>query len=128
MPTGNEKIAPIDPRDVAAVAVKVLTTPGHEGKIYSPTGPELLSYGEIVQKVSTLTGKPLEFVDVPEEKWREDMLSAGVPLPVVESLVCYFTEGVKAGRIQVTSTVADLLGRPAHTFDEWLRENAAALK
>ena len=37
--------------------------------------------------------------------------------------------GVKAGQIYPpTPTVAELLGRPTGTFDEWLRENAAALK
>lgn len=39
LPAGDGKDAPIDPRDIAAVAVKVLTTPGHEGKIYELTGP-----------------------------------------------------------------------------------------
>lgn len=43
LPTGNGKDPQIDPRDIAAVAVKVLTTSGHEGKIYELTGPELLS-------------------------------------------------------------------------------------
>ena len=50
LPSGDGKDVPIDPRDVAAVAVKVLTTPGHEGKVYELTGPELLSYTEVVQK------------------------------------------------------------------------------
>jgi uncharacterized protein YbjT (DUF2867 family) len=62
------------------VAVKALTTPGHEGKIYELTGPELLSYAEVVQKVAAGTGKPLRFVDVPEATWRQEMLSAGAAL------------------------------------------------
>ena len=127
LPTGDGKDAPIDPRDVAAVAVKVLTTAGHEGKIYSPTGPELLSYAEVVQKVAAVTGKPLKFVDVPEAKWREDMLSAGAPLPVVESLLAYFTRGIKAGRIQVRATVPSLLGRPARTLEQWAKDHIAEL-
>lgn len=97
------------------MAVKALTTPGHEGKIkiYELTGPELLSYAEVVQKVAAGTGKPLRFVDVPEATWRQEMLSAGAALPVVESLLAYFGRGVS---------------RPARTFDEWLRDNAAALR
>lgn len=50
LPAGDGKDKPIDPRDIAAVAVKALTTPGHEGKVYELTGPELLSYAEVVQK------------------------------------------------------------------------------
>ena len=127
-PVGDGKEAPIDPRDIAAVAVKALTTSGHEGKIYELTGPELLSFAEVVQKVSTITGKPLKFVDVPEATWRQQMLSAGAPPPVVESLLCYFAEGIKAGRTNhLTPTVAELLGRPAGTLEQWAKDHIAAL-
>ncbi|MBI3561725.1 MAG: SDR family oxidoreductase [Gammaproteobacteria bacterium] len=127
-PAGNGKDAPIDPRDIAAVAVKVLTTPGHEEKVYELTGPELLSFAEVVQKIATVTGKPLKYVDVPEATWREEMLSAGAPPPVVESLLAYFAGGVKAGRIHMTSTVSELLGRPPRALNQWAKDYIAALQ
>ena len=127
-PAGNGKDAPIDPRDIAAVAVKALTTPGHEGKIYELTGPELLSFAEVVQKIVTITGKPLKFVDVPEATWQEEMLKVGAPPPVVESLLAYFAGGVKAGRIRMTSTVSELLGHPARTVEQWAKNNIASLQ
>ena len=127
LPTGNGKDPQIDPRDIAAVAVNVLTTPGHDRKIYELTGPELLSYAEVVQKIAAVTGKPLKFVDVPEATWRQEMLNAGFPPLMVETLLVYFAS-VKAGRWYATSTVAELLGRPARTFDEWVRDHAAALQ
>ena len=127
-PAGDGKDAPIDPRDIAAVAVKVLTTPGHEGKIYELTGPELLSFAEVVQKIAAITGKPLKFVDVPEAAWQEEMLKVGAPPPVVESLLAYFAGGVKAGRIHMTTTVSELLGRPARTLDQWAKDHVAALQ
>jgi uncharacterized protein YbjT (DUF2867 family) len=52
LPAGDGKNTPIDPRGIAAVAVKVLTTPGHEGKIYELTGPELPSHAEMVEKIA----------------------------------------------------------------------------
>ena len=127
LPSGDGKDVPIDPRDVAAVAVKVLTTPGHAGKVYVLTGPERLSDAEVVHKIATVTGKPLKFVDVPETKARQNMLDAGFPAPIIETLMLYFA-AVKAGRLSVTSTVADLLGRPARTFDEWVRDHVAELR
>jgi uncharacterized protein YbjT (DUF2867 family) len=126
LPTGNGKDAPIDPRDIAAVAVTVLTTPGHEGKTYELTGPELLSFAEIVNKVAAATGRRLKFVDVPEDATRQSMLTAGSPPPMVDTLMCYYA-AVKAGRWSVTSTVADILGRPARTFDEWVKDHIAEL-
>lgn len=127
LPTGNGKEPHIDPRDIAAVAVTVLTTPGHEGKVYELTGPELLSSAEVVQKISAVTGKPFKFVDVPEAAWRREMLNAGFPPPMVDTFRVYFAS-VKAGRWYVTSTVPELLGRPARTFDEWVRDHAAELR
>lgn len=127
LPTGNGKDVHIDPRDIAAVAVKVLSTPGHDGKVYELTGPELLSYAEIMQKIAAATGTPRKFVDVSEEMARQDLLTAGLPPPMVDTLLCYFA-GVKVGRSYVTSTVPDLLGRPARTFDEWVQDNITALK
>lgn len=127
LPAGNGKDQPIDPRDIAAVAVKVLTTPGHEGKTYELTGPELLSYAEVVQIIATVTGKPLKYVNVPEAVWRQEMLGAGAPPFVVESMLSYFA-GVRAGRLSVTSTVPELLGRPARSYEQWAKDHREALQ
>ncbi len=127
-PTGNGKDPPLDPRDIAAVAVKALTTPGHEGKVYELTGPELLSFSEMLQKMAAVTGKPLKYVDVTEATAREGMLASGVPPALADSMLRYFA-GVKAGKIYPpTATVAELLGRPARTFDEWVRDHVAELR
>ena len=109
------------------MAVTVLTTAGYEGKIYELTGPELLSYAEVARKIADAIGKPLKFVDVPEAAWRQEMLGAGFPPPMVDTLLVYFAS-VKAGRWYVTSTVAELLGRPPRTFDAWARDHIAALR
>ncbi len=82
---------------------------------------------DVVQKIVTITGKPLKFVDVPEATWQEEMLKVGAPPPVVESLLAYFAGGVKAGRIHMTSTVNELLGRPALTLDQWAKDHLATL-
>lgn len=128
LPVGDGKDTPTDPGDIAAVAVKVLSTSGHEGKIYELTGPELLSYAEMVQKMSAAIGKPLKYADVPEATAREGMLATGVPPTLADSMLRYFA-GVKAGQIYPpTGTVADVLGRPARTFDEWVRDHMAELR
>ena len=47
MPMKDGKIGIIDVRDIADVAVKVLTEDGHEGKAYSLTGPESISFHDV---------------------------------------------------------------------------------
>jgi uncharacterized protein YbjT (DUF2867 family) len=127
VPAGGGKEAPIHPRDIAAVAVKTLTTPGHEGKIYDLTGPEFLSFAEMAEKMSAVTGRLIKHVDVAEEELGARFLAAGFPPILVEAILGHFA-GVKAGRICMASGVSDALGREALTFDEWLQDNAAALK
>ncbi|AUX38772.1 hypothetical protein SOCE26_001500 [Sorangium cellulosum] len=119
-PTGDGKRAPIDQRDIAAVAVKALTSPGHEGKSYVLTGPEALSAAEQVAKISAAIGRPLRFVDVPESAAREGMEKAGLPEVFIQA-VLEIHALVKAGQDElITSTVEQLLGRKARTYDEWL--------
>jgi uncharacterized protein YbjT (DUF2867 family) len=126
LPAGAGKEAPIDPRDIAAVAVKALTTPGHESQTYVITGPELLGQAEMMAKASVALGKPLTYVDVSPDEARERMLAFGFPPPFADSVLGHFA-AVRAGRVYLTSTVANLLGRPPRSFDDWLRDNAAAL-
>jgi uncharacterized protein YbjT (DUF2867 family) len=127
LPAGGGKEAPIHPGDIAAVAVKALTTPGQVGKIYDLTGPELLSYAEMAEKMSAVTGRRIRYVDVTEEEARAQLLAAGFPPPLADGVLSHYA-GVKAGQICLASGVRDALGREALTFDEWLRDKAAALR
>jgi len=127
-PTGDGKTTPIDPRDIAAVAVKVLTSPGHEGKEYVLSGPESLSAAEQVAKISAAIGRPLTFVDVTEDQAREGLEKAGFP-PVFIRAMLEISALVKAGHaMESTPTVEELLGRKARSFDEWLKSNVEAFQ
>jgi uncharacterized protein YbjT (DUF2867 family) len=120
VPAGNGKDCPIDPRDVAAVAVKALTTSGHDGKIYEITGPDLLSYPEMAQIMAAVSGKELKYIDIPASTFREVRVAAGVPEPMIASNLHYFT-AVKEGRLSTTSTFAELMGRKPRSLEEWFR-------
>lgn len=126
LPAGDGKEAPIDPRDIAASAVRALTTQGHEGKTYVLTGPELLGQSEMMARASAILGRALKFVDINEAAARDRFAGAGVPAPFVDSLLGHFA-AVRAGRAFVTSTVAELTGRPARRFDDWVRDHAGLL-
>jgi NAD(P)H dehydrogenase (quinone) len=48
--------------DCAAAAAAVLTTPGHDDKVYDITGPALISTRDVAAAVSAVTGKPVSLV------------------------------------------------------------------
>jgi uncharacterized protein YbjT (DUF2867 family) len=118
----------IDPRDIAACAVKLLTTGGHDGRIYEITGSEHLSYAAWAEKLSAAAGMTVTFHNIPDETLRQGLLSMGVPSPIADSFLIFFA-AVRDGKIYPpTSTVADLLGRPPRSFDAWARDHAAAFQ
>jgi uncharacterized protein YbjT (DUF2867 family) len=124
LPVGNAKGAFIDTRDIAAIAAKALTEPGHEGKEYTLTGPEDLSYTEVASIISEASGRHIRFVDVPEAAAREAMLGAHMPEWLVDVILELHAWSKAGSGGEITTTVQEVLGRPAHTFREFARDYA----
>jgi uncharacterized protein YbjT (DUF2867 family) len=128
LPVGNAKAAFIDTRDIAAVAAKALTEPGHEGKEYTLTGSEDLSYADVAQIISEASGRQIRFVDVPEAAARQAMLGAQMPEWMVNVILELNAWTRASGGSEITTTVQDVLGRPPRTFREFARDYAAQWK
>jgi uncharacterized protein YbjT (DUF2867 family) len=127
-PTGDGRWPSIDPADIAAVAVKALVEPGHEGKAYTLTGPESFSAAEYAATLSAVLGKTVTFVDVPAETAREGMLKSGL-VPVYVDALMDLLANMKAGKMEVvTDTVTAILGRKATTYEAWARRHVAAFQ
>lgn len=121
---GGHKVTLIDPRDIAAVAVKALTSAGHEGKIYELTG-DALTGKEMAQRLSAALLRPIKFVEVGEESLRNDLLGSGIPAQIVEKILYYFST-VRAGRWYETSTLRELLGGAPRSYADWVKQYASA--
>ena len=118
------KMSLIDVRDVAEVAVKVLVAPKeHTGKTYELNGPEAVSYSQVAEKISRVTGRPVRYVDLPEAQQRKAMLDAGMPEWQVTALLelqQYYTAQRKGA--DVTPVLKQLLGRAPATLDQFIQE------
>ena len=124
--SGDGKIPYVDGRDVAAVAVVTLTTPGHFGKKYVLTGSEAISYRQAAGIIGGVIGKPVRFVDESPDEARARRVREGLPPAVIESalaIAAYQRAGGKT--VTITSTIADLTGRPPRTVAEFVREHAS---
>ena len=116
--------APIDDRDIAAVAVCALSEEGHVGKDYVLTGPESLSQAEQVSIIGAAIGRRIQFEELSPEEFRREV-AGHWPNSVVDMLLAAW--GATIGRpAHVTSTVADLVGSPPRTFRQWVVDHAAA--
>jgi uncharacterized protein YbjT (DUF2867 family) len=127
-PQGEGKMATIDPRDIAAVAAKCLTSNGHANKAYDLTGPEALSMHDMARMLGEAIGKPVKYVDVPDSAARESMQAMGMP-PIMIDALLEFTNLVRSGgAAMVSDAVKTITGGNGRTFAAWCRENAAAFK
>ncbi len=123
---GDGKLPPVHPRDIAAVAVRALTTSGHDGKVYPLTGPEALKMSEQVKILADAIGQPLEYVPVSDEATRKGMENAGMPSFLIDALLP-FAAFIRSGKAaQVFHTVEEVTGTPSLRFSDWARENAVA--
>ncbi|MEU9109783.1 SDR family oxidoreductase [Streptomyces xanthophaeus] len=116
---GSSANSCVDPRDIADVAVRVLTEPGrHRGRAYTLTGPQAVTAEQQTAWLGELTGCPVRFEELGPERARA-LWSERYPEPVVEALLDSALRqraGAKAG---VEGTVEELTGRPARSFRDW---------
>lgn len=125
-PAGGARIAMIDPRDVGAVAASVLLGAREAGATYELTGPTALTYDDVARELSSVLGRPVEFLAVSDADARDGMLEAGLPELVADQVVAVFGQ-LRAGVASaVTGTVESLTGGPPRSFAEFAREHAHA--
>jgi uncharacterized protein YbjT (DUF2867 family) len=118
--------APIDERDIAAVAVRSLTEEGHGGQEYVVTGPQSLSQYEQVSTIGEVIGRRLRIEEMPAEDARREW-AASMPASVINMLLDAWAAAV-GQPAWVTRTVEEITGTPARTFAEWIRNNASAFR
>ena len=122
-PYAEALTAPIHERDIAAVAARILCEDGQGGEDYVLTGPESLSQSEQVRIIGEVIGRPLRLEEISPEEARRELLAI-MPLPVINMLLNAWAAAV-GQPAYVTSAVAEITGRPARTFRDWVLEHAA---
>jgi uncharacterized protein YbjT (DUF2867 family) len=118
--------APVDERDIAAVAVRALCKQGHAGAEYVLTGPESLSQFEQVSTIARAIGRSLRIEEMSPEEARREWLPI-MPASVVNMLLDAWAAAIGQPAL-VTPTVAEITGSPARTFFEWARDHAAEFR
>jgi uncharacterized protein YbjT (DUF2867 family) len=126
IPAGGARLSFLDARDVGAAAAVALTEPGHEGHGYTLTGAEALDHAEIAAAIAHARGSAVRYVAIDEDEARRALGEAGFPPPWVERLLGFYRLVRSGAAAELTSSVAELLGRPPRTFAEFATEHRAA--
>lgn len=118
--------APIDERDIAAVAVRALCNDGHAGAEYVLTGPQSLSQFEQISTIGHVIGRKLTIQEIPPDEAQRE-LSATMPAFVAKMLLDAWSAGEGLPAF-ITSTVAEITGTPARTFLDWATDHASIFR
>jgi len=124
LPWGNGTASFVDTRDIASVAVRALTSGGHEGKIYTLTGPATLGIADVALILSEVTGHEFKYVDLPEAAARDGMLQAGIPQWQVELVMELHVVNKQNRWSAVTSDIEKITGTPPTDFAQFARDHA----
>ena len=122
------KVGVIDTRDIGNVVATVLTSDGHEGKTYPLTGPEALSMGDLAGKLSAVLGKEVKYVNVSQDKAKDDLMAMGMPDWMADGWVGIAMMISTGAANMVTPMVQEVTGKEPGSFDQFARDFADAFR
>ncbi len=124
---GDAATSTIHERDVAAVSALALMDAVHVGRTYVLTGPQSLTQREKVRLIGEAISREVPWVEVAPEQFRQAMLAQGLPEDVPDRVIGYWSDRVGQPGLSST-TVEQMLSRPALTFAQWAVEHATAFQ
>ena len=125
LPFGSGRTSPVAAQDVADVVVSVLLDPlQHVGKTYELTGPRSQDLHGLAGEYSAALGRPVTYVDVPVDEWRDQELrSRRLPEHVFEHLLTMAHLHAANRYDRLSPDVEAILGRPARSLESMVRDN-----
>jgi len=126
VPAGHGRVGFVAAGDVAAVAARVLTSPGHEGATYVLTGPEALRFRDIAARLSAVFAREVDYTDQPAEQARELMLASGLSRWQADGNLELFDWIGQGGADTVTATVREVTGADPRPVQDWLDDSRAS--
>lgn len=122
LPKPEAKVPYVSTDDIADVVVTALTE-NHHGKTFDLTGPELLSFEEIVAKISQASGRDIAFTPISLAAYIAMLEEFQVPKDYIWLINYLFTEVLGTpGNDMVTQDVEQVLNRPATSFDQYVAQ------
>ena len=127
LPAGDGKVAWVDVRDIAAVNTEVLLNPEkYHNQTLIITGPEALSYSEAVAVLNDVLGKNTKYVAVSDKDAIEAMTGMEFPEFLIH-LMIDLNQCIREGFAEkITTTVKDVTGKDAISFEQFVRDNKGA--
>ncbi len=114
---GNGRISSASRKDYAEAAAEVLTSAHHSNKVYELAGDSAFTMAEFAEMLTRLHGKPIAYVDLPEEAYSKALVGVGLPEPFA-ALLADSDTGIANGQLfEGGKQLSQLIGRPTETLE-----------
>ena len=130
LPFGRGRTSPIAARDVAEAAAVILRHPsGYAGRVIELTGPRSTDLYTLAEEYAAALGRPVRYVEVPLEVWRDDELrKRGLPDHVYEHILTMAKLHAADRYNRLTDSVETILHRPATSLRTTLEQERSTFK
>lgn len=125
LPMTDVLIPFVDANDIAEVAATVLLDDAYNGEIIEVTGPELITFKEIVAIISKTSGRNLNLHNITLEQYTNGMKQMQLPNDVIWLIEYLFSHVLTNPENQlVVNDIERVLGRKATSFLAYAEETA----
>jgi len=119
-PAKNGKSSLVLRQELAEAAAVVLTSEGHENKAYPLVNNTAVSYDEVAETISTLSGKKISYHSLTPEAYQATLKGYGVPEEYI-GLFTAFSIAQANGELEMNdNSLEQLLGRKPTTTKQFL--------
>jgi len=126
LPMPEAEIPFVDADDISEVVTKVLVDDSYNGETITVTGPEKLTFEQVVKMMEQGIGKDIQYIPISIEEFKQGMKAAGLPDSYVWLFGYLFKEVLgNPDNQQVSHDVERVLGRRATSFEEYVKKTIA---
>ena len=123
LPKPEAKVPYVSTDDIADVAVAALLDDAHNGNIYELTGPETLTFEEIVSEIAKASGRQIQFTPITQSAYIKMLEEFGVPADYIWLINYLFSEVLDAeGNNIISNDIEKVLKRKPISFREYVQE------
>jgi len=96
--------------DMAKAAAAVLSSDGHENRIYEIAAPKLWTMKELAQALTDVSGKSVELKPVTVAEYERILAGTGMPAPVAAMFAALYGQLEEGEFAQTSDDLAKLIG------------------
>lgn len=110
---GEGRISAAARADYADAAAAVLASAGPVQQVYELAGDQAFTLGELAAEVSRQSGKQIPFHNLPQQDYREMLVSVGLPAPLADLIADSDAQAAKGALYDGSGTLGKLIGHPS---------------